>query len=94
MKEWEQKNLVRQTIYNLQKTFDRYCNSIDLYCPLATVQLNNTYNWALSIMDQLETSFPLSCVSKVGFLEVRVYIENTHYRLINTILNNSSNGSK
>lgn len=45
-------------------------------------------------MDQLETSFPLSCVSKVGFLEVRVYIENTHYRLINTILNNSSNGSK
>lgn len=77
-------------LYNLQKTFDRYCNSIDLHNSLATVQLNNTYNWALKVMDQLETSFPYSCIVNTGFLEIRVYIENTHYRLINTILNNSN----
>lgn len=94
MKEWEQKNQIRQTLYNLQKTFNRYCNSIDLDCPFAIAQLNNTYNWALEVISQLETSYPRSCVTEIGLFEAEAYIENIYYRLIDTILNNATNGSK
>lgn len=94
MKTHEIKNHIRQQLYDLQRTYNRYYNSIDVDHPLAPLQAYNIYNWALNIITQIEDTFPDSITCRLEVIDTKVKIGVAHYRLCDTISNNTTNGSK
>lgn len=94
MKTHEIKNHIRQQLYDLQRTYNRYSNSIDVDHPLALSQAYNIYNWALNIITQIEDTFPDSITCQCDIIDTKVNIGVAHYKLCNIISNNTTNGSK